>query len=45
MPSQSKWESLPTEAINPASLAVDKAPVGEIVDMILNEDRKVIAAV
>ena len=45
MPSQSKWESLPTEAINPASLAVDKAPVGEIVDIILNEDRKVIAAV
>jgi N-acetylmuramic acid 6-phosphate etherase len=45
MPSQSKWESLPTEAINPASLAVDKAPVGEIVEMILHEDRKVIAAV
>ncbi len=45
MPSQSKWESLPTEAINPASLAVDKAPVSEIVDMILNEDRKVMAAV
>jgi N-acetylmuramic acid 6-phosphate etherase len=45
MTSQSKWESLPTEAINPASLAIDKAPVADIVDMILNEDRKVIAAV
>jgi N-acetylmuramic acid 6-phosphate etherase len=45
MPSHSKWESLPTEAINPASLAVDKSPVLEIVDMVLVEDRKVIAAV
>ena len=45
MPTQSKWESLPTEAINPVSLAIDKAPVFDIVDMALNEDRKVIAAV
>src|SRR5918997_1727861 len=45
MATQSKWQSLPTEAINPVSLAVDKAPVTEIVDMIVNEDRKVIAAV
>jgi N-acetylmuramic acid 6-phosphate etherase len=41
----SKWQYLPTEAINPVSLAVDKTPVPEIVDMIVNEDRKVIAAV
>jgi N-acetylmuramic acid 6-phosphate etherase len=45
MPSHSKWESLPTEAINPASLAVDKSPVLDIVDIVLGEDRKVIAAV
>src|SRR5215210_5268574 len=45
MPTQSKWQSLPTEAINPVSLAVDKAPVLDIIDMIVNEDRKVIAAV
>jgi N-acetylmuramic acid 6-phosphate etherase len=45
MPTQSKWQSLPTEAINPVSLAVDKAPVLDIVDMVVNEDRKVIAAV
>src|SRR5690349_14143862 len=45
MPTQSKWESLPTEAINPVSLAVDKAPVPDIIDMIVNEDRKVVAAV
>jgi N-acetylmuramic acid 6-phosphate etherase len=45
MVTQSKWQSLPTEQINPASLAVDKAPVREIIDMVINEDRKVIAAV
>ena len=45
MPTQSKWESLPTEAINPVSLAIDKTPVSDIVEMVLNEDRKVIAAV
>jgi N-acetylmuramic acid 6-phosphate etherase len=45
MAMQSKWQGLPTEAINPVSLAIDKAPVTEIIDMIINEDRKVIAAV
>ena len=45
MPTQSKWQSLPTEAINPASLAIDKIPVRDIIDMVVNEDRKVIAAV
>ena len=45
MPTRSKWESLPTEAINPVSLAVDKTPVTDIVEMIVGEDRKVIAAV
>lgn len=42
---QSKWQSLPTEAINPVSLAVDKTAVPDIIDMVVNEDRKVIAAV
>src|SRR5687767_11121196 len=45
MPSPSKWQSLPTEAINPVSLAVDKAAVLDIVDMVVNEDRKIVAAV
>ena len=45
MATQSKWQGLPTEAINPVSLAVDKLPVTDIVDMVINEDRKVIAAV
>ena len=45
MPTQSKWQSLPTEAINPVTLAIDKTGVPDIIDMIVNEDRKVIAAV
>ncbi|CAN5513882.1 N-acetylmuramic acid 6-phosphate etherase [soil metagenome] len=45
MPTHSKWQSLPTEAINPVSLAIDKAPVREIIEMVVNEDRKVISAV
>ena len=31
---RSKWQSLPTEAINPSSLGIDKLPPGEIVDLI-----------
>jgi N-acetylmuramic acid 6-phosphate etherase len=41
----SKWQSLPTEQINTASLAVDKTPVRDIIDLVVNEDRKVVAAV
>jgi N-acetylmuramic acid 6-phosphate etherase len=41
----SKWQLLPTEAINPDSLAIDKAPTPEIIDLMINEDRKVLAAV
>ena len=41
----SKWQALPTEAINPASLAIDKSAVPDIIDLIVNEDRKVVAAV
>jgi N-acetylmuramic acid 6-phosphate etherase len=44
-PSPSKWQSLPTEQINPASLAIDKTPVRDIVEMVVNEDKKVVAAV
>jgi N-acetylmuramic acid 6-phosphate etherase len=42
---RSKWQSLPTEAINPFSLGIDKLSEGEIVDLMLNEDRKMLAAV
>lgn len=45
MPRSSKWESLPTEAINPQSLDLDQAPIADIVDLMVNEDRKVVTAV
>ncbi|MBI2834389.1 MAG: N-acetylmuramic acid 6-phosphate etherase [Acidobacteria bacterium] len=45
MPTTSKWQFLPTEAINPSSLNLDKASVAEIIDMMVSEDRKVITAV
>ena len=45
MPQRSKWQSLPTEAINPLSLGVDKTPTAEIVDLMVSEDRKVVVAV
>ncbi len=45
MPYQSKWQSLPTEAINTASLSIDTMPILDIVDLMLAEDKKVVAAV
>jgi N-acetylmuramic acid 6-phosphate etherase len=45
MPTHSKWHALPTEAVNPASLNIDKLSPTGIVDLMLAEDRKVIAAV
>ena len=45
MPVRSKWQSLPTEAINPATLAIDKLAPADIVEGMLNEDRKMLAAV
>jgi len=45
MPTQSKWQSLPTEQINPATLAIDKLSPTDIVEGMLNEDRKMLAAV
>jgi N-acetylmuramic acid 6-phosphate etherase len=45
MPVRSKWESLPTEAINPDTLAIDKLSPADIVEVMLHEDRKMLAAV
>jgi N-acetylmuramic acid 6-phosphate etherase len=45
MPLQSKWQQLPTEAINPASLNIDKLESAGIIDVMLGEDRKMLAAV
>src|SRR5688572_2149791 len=42
---RSKWQSLPTEAINPSSLALDKLAADDIVDLMMNEDRKMLEAV
>jgi len=42
---RSKWQSLPTEAINSSSLGIDKLSPGDIVDLMVNEDKKMIAAV
>ena len=45
MPVRSKWQSLPTEQINPATLNIDKLAPADIVEGMLNEDRKMLAAV
>ncbi len=45
MPHRSKWQDLPTEAINTATLGIDKMPTLDIIDLIAAEDRKVVAAV
>jgi len=42
---RSKWQALPTEAINPATLGIDKLTAADIVEGMLNEDRKMLAAV
>ncbi len=42
---QSKWQQLPTEAINPASLGIDKMTPSAIIDLMVDEDRKTITAV
>lgn len=41
----SKWQDLPTEAINPDTLGIDTMPSLDIIDLIGVEDRKVVAAV
>jgi N-acetylmuramic acid 6-phosphate etherase len=45
MPYHSKFQDLPTEAINTATLGIDTMPVLEIIDLLSAEDRKVVAAV
>src|SRR5215831_4109918 len=45
MPVRSKWQSLPTEAINPATLAIDKLSPADIVEGMINEAKKVVTAV
>ena len=45
MPVRSKWQSLPTEAINAFSLGIDKLAADDIVEVMLSEDRKMLGAV
>ncbi|MEO7190805.1 MAG: N-acetylmuramic acid 6-phosphate etherase [Vicinamibacterales bacterium] len=45
MPYHSKWQDLPTEAINADTLGIDTMPVLDIIDLIGLEDRKVVSAV
>jgi N-acetylmuramic acid 6-phosphate etherase len=45
MPVRSKWQSLPTEAINASSLDIDKLAADDLVDLMINEDRKMLDAV
>ena len=45
MPVRSKWQSLPTEAINSSSLGIDKLAADDLVDLMINEDRKMLDAV
>ena len=45
MPHQSKWQYLPTEAINSASLSIDKMPVLDIVDAFFAGDVEAIQEV
>jgi len=41
----SKWQHLPTEAINADTLGIDRMPTLDIIDLFVQEDRKVVAAV
>jgi N-acetylmuramic acid 6-phosphate etherase len=45
MPYHSKWQDLPTEAINLDTLGIDTMPPLDIIDIICHEDRKVVSAV
>jgi N-acetylmuramic acid 6-phosphate etherase len=42
---RSKWQSLPTEAINAATLGIDKLSANDIVELMMNEDKRVLSAV
>ena len=43
--SSSKWQHLPTEAVNPASRRIDTFPLGKIVDVMVRDHRSVLRAV
>lgn len=45
MATQSKWQRLRTEAINPLTLGIDKLSLDEIVEVMILDNRSVLAAV
>ena len=45
MKSESKWQKLPTEAINRRTLDIDTMPIERIVTLINREDRRTVSAV
>ncbi len=45
MASRSKWQRLPTEAVNPRSRGIDALTAGEMVEMMIVDNRSVLAAV
>jgi N-acetylmuramic acid 6-phosphate etherase len=45
MPPRSKWQRLPTEAINPASRTIDTLSLGGIVEVMIRDNRSVLRAV
>lgn len=45
MPARSKWQLLPTEAVNPLTLGIDKLSLDEIVEVMILDQRNVLAAV
>ena len=45
MKTESKWQRLPTEAINRRSLDIDTMPIARIVALINREDRRTVSAV
>ena len=45
MSSASKWQGLPTEAVNQSTLALDTLPIDDIVELMILDNRNVIEAV
>jgi N-acetylmuramic acid 6-phosphate etherase len=45
MASQSKWQRLPTEAMNPATRHIDRAPMPDIIELMIVDNRNVLEAV
>ena len=45
MSSASKWQGLPTEAVNQSTVSLDTLPIDDIVELMILDNRNVIEAV